>query len=115
MPENSCDTRECPHETRIAIMESKIKALETGQDREESFRKTYYADREARIKRDAELDATLGIIKNDVSTLVQRKAEEDAKPRKRWDGAINAAISALVGGLVAALGGGILWLLANVH
>ncbi len=29
MPENTCDrARDCPHETRLAIMESKIKALE---------------------------------------------------------------------------------------
>lgn len=96
MPENSCDTRECPHETRIAIMESKIKALETGQDREESFRKTYYADREARIKRDAELDATLDIIKKDVSTLVRRQTEKDEKPRKWWEEIVKTFLTVAV-------------------
>jgi len=84
-------------------MESKIKDLEDGQDREESFRKIYYSDREARIKRDAELDATLHTIGENVDKLVQRQAEEDAKPRKRWDGVVDKIIWAVLAAVIAFL------------
>jgi len=84
-------------------MESKIKDLEDGQDREESFRKIYYSDREARIKRDAELDITLHTIEENVDKLVQRQAEEDAKPRKRWDGVVDKIIWAVLAAVIAFL------------
>lgn len=104
MPDNSCElAKDCPHETRLALMESKIKTLEDGQDREESFRKIYYADREARIKRDAELDSTLGTIKENVDKLVKRQAEEDAKPRKRWDGIVDKIVWAVLAAVIAFL------------
>jgi len=104
MPDNSCElARECPHETRLALMESRIKDLEDGQDREESFRKTYYTDREARIKRDAELDATLHAIEKNVDKLVKRQAEEDAKPRKRWEELVKMVVGLVVTAVVAFL------------
>jgi len=104
MPDNSCEMgRECPHETRLALMESKIKDLEDGQGREESFRKIYYSDREARIKRDAELDITLHTIEENVDKLVQRQAEEDAKPRKRWEEMVKTIVGLVVTAVVAFL------------
>ncbi len=104
MPENTCDrARDCPHETRLAIMESKIKTLEDGQDREESFRKTYYADRDARNIRDAQVDAQLQTIGKNVDKLVQRQAEEDAKPRRRWEGLMDKIVWAVLAAVIAFL------------
>jgi len=104
LPENICERAgDCPHETRLALIESKIKTLEDGQDREEGFRKIYYADREARIKRDAELDATLHTIEENVDKLVKRQDEEDAKPRRRWEGLKDKIIWAVLAAIIAFL------------
>lgn len=104
MPDNSCEmAKDCPHETRLAIMESKIKTLEDGQDREESFRKTYYADRDARNIRDAQVDAQLQDIGKNVDKLVKRQDEEDAKPRRRWDGLVDKIVWAVLAAVIAFL------------
>lgn len=92
---------DCKFSTEIALMQEKIKALEAGQDREEAFRKMYYADREAMAERNARLDLKIDSIEQNVSELLKRQKEEDSKPRKRLDGIIDKIIWAVLGAVVA--------------
>ncbi len=107
----SCEVKSgqnCPQETRLTMLESKVKSLESRQNREEDFRRTYYEDREARIKRDAELDGKLNAIGDDLGEVKTWVTEQQRKPAKRLDGMVEKTISlliaAVVGFLLARLG-----------
>lgn len=105
MPEN-CELRQgqtCPQETRLTMLESRVKSLEDGQEREEDFRQTYHEDREARIKRDAELDGKLNAIGNDLGEVKTWVTEQQRKPGKRLDGIIEKTVSLLVAAVVGFL------------
>ncbi len=110
MPEKSGTEpcRECVHDTRLAMLESRVGALEERQDREELFRKTYYADREARSVRDAHLDEKISSIDEKLDGVKLWVDEQQSKPAKRWDGIVEKVImlivAALVGFVLARLG-----------
>ncbi len=93
----------CPQETRLTMLESRIKSLEDKQNREEEFRRTYYEDREARIKRDAELDGKLSAIGDDLGEVKTWVTEQQSKPGKRLDGMIEKTVSLLVAAIVGFL------------
>ena len=61
MPEKCANdpTQTCRSATRLVLLEKRVEDLETGQTREEAFRKAYYAERENRIQREAQLDAKI--------------------------------------------------------
>ncbi len=102
----SCELKSgqnCPQETRLTMLESKVKSLESGQNREEEFRRTYYEDREARIKRDAELDGKLSAIGEDLGEVKTWVTEQQRKPGKRLDGLIEKTVSLLVAAIVGFL------------
>ncbi len=92
--------QECSNGTKLALLERRIGALEEGQDREENFRKTYYADRDARNIRDARLDMKLKSIDENVSKLVKRQEEEDEKPRRLWNGLVDKIIVLMVSAVI---------------
>ncbi len=103
MPEN-CETgKDCPYETRFALLEMRVEALQDGQTREEAFRKTYYADREARGARDAALDAKLDGMNEKLDKLLGWQSEQQAKPVKRWDGMVDKIIWAVLAAVIAFL------------
>ncbi|MCI9187894.1 MAG: hypothetical protein HFF33_11225 [Oscillospiraceae bacterium] len=56
MPEKCANdpTQTCRSATRLVLLEKRVEDLETGQTREEAFRKAYYAERENRIQREAQ-------------------------------------------------------------
>ncbi len=56
MPEKCANdpTQACRSATRLVLLEKRVEDLETGQTREEAFRKAYYAERENRIQREAQ-------------------------------------------------------------
>ncbi len=56
MPEKCANdpTQACRSATRLILLEKRVEDLETGQTREEAFRKAYYAERENRIQREAQ-------------------------------------------------------------
>lgn len=76
----------------LELLEQRVDSLEKGQEREEAFRKTYYADRERRIERDAKLDVKISDIDANVSKLVARQEELDNKPNKLVDSIKDKAI-----------------------
>lgn len=96
MPE--CEKGEkCP---ALELLEQRVEGLERGQEREENFRKTYYADREDRIRRDATLDAKINDIDANVSKLVARQEELDNKPNKLLDSIKDKAIWMVIAAVI---------------
>lgn len=98
----------CPAFLKLAVLETRVSDLEDGQSREESFRKTYYADREARIQRDAQLDGMLSGMAVKLDGVKAWVDEQQARPARRWDGVVTKLveifIAALAGFLLARLG-----------
>ncbi len=92
--------RECHNSTRIALLENRVELLEEGQDREEAFRKTYYADREARIDRDARLDEKMNAMDRKLDGVKSWVDEQQDKPSKRWDAIVEKVVSLIVAALV---------------
>lgn len=84
--------RECPNSTDIALLKRRVDLLEEGQDREEGFRKSYYKEREDRIKRDTELDAKITGIDGKVDQLILWQTSQQSKPGKRWDSIVDKII-----------------------
>lgn len=78
-------TRECQNSTRMALLEKRVEDLEEGQNREERFRKDYYAEREERNLREARLDTKIDGIDAKVTKLVLQQEERDSKPNKLID------------------------------
>lgn len=77
--------QECRSTTRLALLEKRVDSLETGQSREEAFRKTYYAEREERIQRDARLDAKIDGMDEKLDKVVAYQEAEQAKPNRLLD------------------------------
>ncbi len=93
----------CTQEARLMLLESEVKELREGQDREEAFRKTYYADREARIRRDTELDGKLNAIGNDLSAVKAWVTGRQQEPGRRWDRIVERVVGLLVAAVVGLL------------
>ena len=96
--------RECQNSTRLALLEKRVGDLETGQNREESFRKDYYEEREARIARDTALDSKIDAISTKLDTVVEYQETQQAKPAKRWENLVDIVVGAVVGFLLAQIG-----------
>ncbi len=95
--------RECRNSTKIALLVQRVDDLEKGQAREESFRKTYYSDREERIRRDAVLDAKISDIDANVTKLVKRQEEEDSKPNRLLDSIKDKTVWMIVAAVLGAV------------
>lgn len=77
--------RECKAAAKIARLEERVNRLEDDHKKEADFRATYYADREARVKHDAELQAKVDGMDGKLDTLVAWKTSEQEKPDKLLD------------------------------
>lgn len=95
MPEN-CNDSACPYLHRI-------EALESGQKREEAFRKTYYEERESHIERNARLDAKITAMDEKLDKVVAWQEAQQAKPAKRWEGLVERAVWAVCAAVIAFL------------
>ena len=95
MPEK-CNEASCPYLHRI-------EALEDGQAREEKFRKAYYEEREARIDRDARLDAKITAMDEKLDKVVAWQEAQQARPAKRWEGLVEKALWAVCAAVIAFL------------
>ncbi len=102
----NCDDKQ--HCVALAVLERRVDQLEDGQRREESFRKTYYEDREARIARDTHLDEQINGMDEKLDKLVKRQEEADAKPNRLLDklkeNSIWMLLAAVLGLLMARIG-----------
>lgn len=97
MPEKCTDNpRDCPYLHRI-------EELEEGQEREEKFRKAYYAEREARIDRDARLDAKITVMDEKLDKLLLWQESQRDKPAKRWEALVEKALWAVAAAVIAFL------------
>lgn len=98
----------------VGILEHRVVALEQGlaKDREAhtDFRRLYYQDREARIRRDAELDgmfesveARLQGMDAKLDTIAQWQETQKEKPAKRIEAVVDKVILLVVTALVGYL------------
>lgn len=94
---------ECRSATRLALLEKRVDGLEEGQSREESFRKAYYEEREARIHRETKLDAKIDAMDEKLDKVVEYQEAQRAKPAKRWEGIVDKAIWAVCAAVIAFL------------
>lgn len=99
MPENCTNhPRDCP-----CPYLHRIEALESGQKREEAFRKAYYEERESRIERDTRLDAKLAAMNEKLDKVVAWQEAQQAKPGKRWEGLVEKALWAVCAAVITFL------------
>lgn len=100
--------RECHNTTRLALLEKRVDGLETGQSREEAFRKTYYAERDERIQRDARLDAKIDGMDEKLDKVVAYQEAEQSKPNrllnKLKENALWMVLAAVIGMVLAHIG-----------
>lgn len=87
MPEKCANdpTQTCRSATRLVLLEKRVEDLETGQTREEAFRKAYYAERENRIQREAQLDAKIDSMDEKLDKVVEYQEAQQAKPERLLD------------------------------
>lgn len=87
MPENCSinPDRECPNATKMALLEKRVEHLEDGQEREEKFRKAYYEEREAKIERDAKLNAKIDRMDEKLDMVVAYQEAQQQKPGRFLD------------------------------
>ena len=71
--------------TRLALLEERLRALETGQQKESEFRESYYADQRIRIRHDAELEVKISAMDEKLDKLVEWQETQREKPGKRWE------------------------------
>lgn len=77
--------QECKAAAKIARLEERVNRLEDDHKKESDFRQTYYADREARVKHDAQLQAKVDGMDSKLDKLIDWKDGEQAKPDKLLD------------------------------
>lgn len=94
-------SRECKATVKIAQLEQRVKHLEDDHEKEADFRKTYYADREARVKHDAELQAKVDGMDSKLDKLVAWKDGEQEKPDKLLDKLKENAAWAICAAIIA--------------
>lgn len=103
--------RECHNSTRLALLEKRVDDLETGQSREEKFRKDYYQDREERNLREQRLEVQITEMDNKLDKVVEYQEAQQAKPVKLLDKLKDQAAEyimiALLGFLLLRLGLGV--------
>lgn len=87
MPETCVNEpgRECRSATRLALLEQRVEALETGQDREERFRKDYYKDREERNLREQRLESKITEMDGKLDKVVSYQEDQKVKPGRLLD------------------------------
>ena len=93
--------QECKAATKIARLEERVNRLEDDHQKETDFRRTYYADREARVKHDAELQAKVNSMDSKLDTLVTWKTSEQEKPDKLLDKLKENAAWAILAAIIA--------------
>lgn len=92
---------ECKAASKIARLEERVNRLEDDHQKEADFRRTYYADREARVKHDAELQAKVDSMDSKLDTLVTWKTSEQEKPDKLLDKLKENAAWAILAAIIA--------------
>lgn len=93
--------QECKAAAKIARLEERVNRLEDDHQKEADFRRTYYADREARVKHDAELQAKVNSMDSKLDTLVTWKTSEQEKPDKLLDKIKENALWAICAAIIA--------------
>lgn len=93
--------QECKAASKIARLEERVNRLEDDHQKEADFRRTYYADREARVKHDAELQAKVNSMDSKLDTLVTWKTSEQEKPDKLLDKIKENALWAICAAIIA--------------
>lgn len=77
--------------------EQRILALEKDSERNQTTHKEFYDKLESLNVNDATSDVKYGNILMAIGKLEAQMAELLAKPAKRWDGIVMAAITAIIG------------------
>ena len=93
--------QECKAAAKIARLEERVNRLEDDHQKEADFRRTYYADREARVKHDAELQAKVDGMDGKLDKLVEWKEGEQSKPDKLLDKIKENALWAICAAVIA--------------
>lgn len=89
--------------TRLALLEERVRTLETGQRKEAEFRGSYYADQRNRIKRDAELEVKISAMDEKLDKLVEWQEAQREKPGKRWETLAEKSLWAVAAAVIAFL------------
>lgn len=106
MPDEKCildPERDCIGKAAAIKLEARIDALEKWQEDSKKFHNTFYDWQREQIARDAKLDEQLSNMNKNIEKLLVKQEVCDAKPAKRWESVVAAAISAIVSGLVVFL------------
>lgn len=92
-------------ETWRTVMEQRVQALEEADKKHIEFRKEYYQDREARIRRDEQLDSRIASMDEKLDKLLEWQEAQQNKPARLIDGIVEKAVWAIlaaVAGFLAA-------------
>jgi len=92
--------KDCPHGTKLALLEQRVGDLEKWQDGQKKFLDTYHEDREARIERDAKLDAKMEEMDRKLDKVVEYQEAQKEKPGKRWEGIVDKALWLVIGAVI---------------
>lgn len=94
---------ECRGIQKYAMLEKRVTDLETGQEREENFRKVYYQEREERAVRDAKMDAKIDNMDEKLDKVVAYQEAQQAKPGGLMDKLKDRAVEYIMLALLAIL------------
>ena len=103
MPEKCANdpTQTCRSATRLVLLEKRVEDLETG-------RKAYYAERENRIQREAQLDAKIDSMDEKLDKVVEYQEAQQAKPERLLDklkeNSFWLVLAAVLGAVLARVG-----------
>lgn len=97
-------TQQCLGSAKAALLEKRIEALEEGADKASKFRETFYEWKDAQIERDARMEEQLKTVSVNTEKLVKWQESQQAKPEKRWESALLAALGVVVGFVLKSMG-----------
>lgn len=91
-------TPECS--AKLAELEMRIKTLEDAEHKHVEFQREYYNDREARIRRDAQLDSKITAMDEKLDKLLSWQEAQQKKPGKLIDGLVEKLIWAVLAAFI---------------
>lgn len=94
---------DCIGKAAAAKLEGRIKALEDWKNDSKQFHNSFYDWQREQIARDAQLDEKLSNMDDNITKLLKKQEETDAKSGKRWDMIVDKAIWAAVAAVIAFL------------
>lgn len=109
MPEDKCildPERDCIGKAAAIKLEARIDRLEEWQRGSKVFHEAFYDWQRQQIARNAALDEKLDNMGKNIQKLLDRKEQQDQQPARLWWSVIAAAITGVVGFVLAQLGMG---------